>query len=184
MKKSIKSILGIFVVSFLLLSVAKAQVGPDGTFKDETKSVMQRTLEFTNATNTEEIKIEVELVDCFFQLEVKSSIMNGELKIEIYDPTGKKQGSFSVGCQINTKSKTIKKTNINDFIYGKTKAVETGKGKKINSSNKTSELNEFVSGSTSKSIHNPMLGDWIVKFIPSNADGYVIIASRQTKTVK
>lgn len=103
--KAVKTIFRIFVVSLLLFSVAKAQTGPDGTFKDETKSVMQRTLDFTNASNKKEIKIDVELVDCLFQLEIKSSIVNGELKIEVYDPAGKKQGNFSVGCQINTNSK-------------------------------------------------------------------------------
>ncbi|RIJ49395.1 hypothetical protein D1614_07595 [Maribellus luteus] len=174
------------VITMLFITHLKAQTVPDFTIKEETRFLMQRTIEFSNASEKEELTIKVNMQNCMFDFEIKSAVNNGKLDVEVYDPAGKKQGSFSVGCQINTQSNDMDKTTINDFIYGKTKPkkMQPINKKNIDNSTQKNELDEFVSGTTSKSIKNPMLGDWVIKFTPTNANGYIIINTRQILSSK
>ncbi|MCE4563677.1 hypothetical protein INQ51_05095 [Maribellus sp. CM-23] len=174
------------VITMLFFFHSKAQTLPDSAIKEKTQFLINRKIEFSNTSEKQELTIKVNMQNCMLDLEIKSSVNNGELEVEIYDPAGKKQGSFSVGCQINTQPKNTDKTKIDDFFNGKT----TSKNSQANNEeasvtpNKKNELSEFVSGRTSKSIKNPMLGDWIVKFSPTNASGYIVVASRQVLSEK
>lgn len=175
-----------FLVLMHIIPHSKAQTAPDSTIKEKTQFLMQRRIEFSNTSEKQELTIKVNMQNCMFDLEIKSSVNNGELEVEIYDPTGKKQGSFSVGCQINTQSNNMNKTKINDFFNGKTtsKNTQANNEEAIVMPDKKNELNESVSGRTSKSIKNPILGDWTIKFSPTNASGYIIVASRQVLSEK
>jgi len=174
------------VITMLFFLHSKAQTATDSTFKEKTQFLTQRRIEFSNTSEKQELTIKVNMQNCTFDLEIKSSVNNGELEVEIYDPAGKKQGNFSVGCQINTQSKNINKTIINDFFNGKTtsKNTQANNEEAIVIPDKKNELNESVSGRTSKSIKNPILGDWTIKFSPTNASGYIIVASRQVLSEK
>ena len=96
MKKSIKTILGILFVSILFTFSAIAQ--------ERTSFNIHRTIELKNDSENKEVIIEVNEKDCRFNLRVNSLAQAGEIRIEIYDPEGKKQGNFSVGCEIDSKN--------------------------------------------------------------------------------
>jgi hypothetical protein len=84
---------------------------------------------------------------------IASNISEGDLTIEIYDPSGDKKGDFSIGCVLN----------------------------KIKQGNSTDEdkSREIVQGRINKSINNPLKGTWIIKIFPKNATGQIQIAFSQ-----
>jgi hypothetical protein len=88
--------------------------------------------------------------------EVKFTNQGGNLTIEIYDPKGEKQNHCSIGSQSNSL-----KLNPNKNLIEKSLEI-------IGISNR-------CSGKISKTIKNPMKGNWIVKVIPKNTKGVVNI---------
>lgn len=96
MKKSIKTILGILFVSILFTFSAIAQ--------ERTNFNIHRTIELKNDSENKEVIIEANENDCCFILRINSLAQAGDIRIEIYDPEGKKQGNFSVGCEIDSKN--------------------------------------------------------------------------------
>jgi phosphoribosylformylglycinamidine (FGAM) synthase PurS component len=96
MKKSIKTILGILLMSALFTSSAIAQ--------ERTSLNIHKTIELKNDSENKEVNIEVTEKECRFNLQINSSVGAGEVRVEIYDPEGKKQGNFSVGCEVDSKN--------------------------------------------------------------------------------
>lgn len=141
MKKSIKTILGILFFVVIGTSV----------YSQEMFSV-QSKIELNGSSEPSDMKIEVTMDNCHFDLNVRCVITQGELKIEIYDEKGKKQGSFSTGglaenkvvkSDPNLKKETVKKVN----------------------------------GVVVK--ENASIGTWTVRVIPNNATGEFALDYRQ-----
>jgi hypothetical protein len=141
MKKSIKTILGI-----LLFVVIGTSVYSQDVFSVQSK------IELNGSSEQSDMKIEVTMDNCHFDLNVRCVITQGELKIEIYDEKGKKQGSFSTGGL--TENKVVK-----------------------SDSNLKKETVKKVNGVVVK--ENASVGTWIVRVIPSNATGEFALDYRQ-----
>lgn len=150
MEKSIKTIFGFLFVSFLFASVTIAQ--------ERTSFNLHRKVELKNDSKPKEITIEINEKKCRFNLRIRSTIYAGEVKLEIYDPKGNKQGNFQIGCQVEA-----------DFALN-----ELAEDKTL----------ETVIGSTAKLVEDAMLGDWKVKIFPKNAVGNVMIEFNQDVMVK
>lgn len=96
MKNSIKVFLGILVMSVLFNLSAIAQ--------ERTSLNIHRNIELKNDSENKEVTIEVNEKECSFNLKINSIATAGEIRVEIYDPEGIKQGNFSVGCEIDSKN--------------------------------------------------------------------------------
>jgi hypothetical protein len=141
MKKSFKTILGI-----LLFIVIGTSVYSQDVFSVQSK------IELNGSSEPSDMKIEVTSDKCHFDINVRCVITQGELKIEIYDEKGKKQGSFSTGGL--TENKVVK-----------------------SDSNLKKETVKKVNGVVVK--ENASVGTWIVRVIPSNATGEFALDYRQ-----
>lgn len=102
-------------------------------------------------TETKNITIEVSEKTLAMGLNISCKVLLGNLKIEIYDPKGKKQGEFSVESQYSNKLPLSE----ND-AYNK----------------------EVVEGQIEKRISQPIPGQWIIKLIPEKVYASVQIKSR------
>jgi hypothetical protein len=113
---------------------------------------VQSKIELNGSSEPSDMKIEVTSDKCHFDINVRCVITQGELKIEIYDEKGKKQGSFSTGGL--TENKVVK-----------------------SDSNLKKETVKKVNGVVVK--ENASVGTWIVRVIPSNATGEFALDYRQ-----
>ena len=141
MKKSIKTILGIILFVIIGTSV----------YSQDVFSV-QSKIELNGSSEPTDMKIEVTIDKCHFDINVRCVITQGELKIEIYDEKGKKQGSFSTGGL--SENKVVK-----------------------SDPNLKNETVKKVNGVVVK--ENASVGTWIVRVIPSNATGEFALDYRQ-----
>jgi len=141
MKKSIKKILGI-----LLFVVIGTSVYSQDVFSVQSK------IELNGSSEPSDMKIEVTIDKCHFDINVRCMITQGEIKIEIYDDKGKKQGSFSTG--------------------------ELSDNKVVKSDPKLKkETVKKVNGVVVK--ENASIGTWTVRVIPINATGEFALDYRQ-----
>lgn len=108
--KTVNLFFGILFITLLSTSFTSAQ--------ERTSLNIQRTIELKNESQIKEVKIEVNEKECRFNLKITSLVHGGEVKVEIYDPNGKKQGNFSVGCEIQSENS---KETVNGMI---TKLIE------------------------------------------------------------
>jgi len=143
MTKSIKLITA--VVLFLMSTpIALAQ-------HSNCSSSLSRSIKLDKSSKKEEIKIEVaDNVKCL-NIGLNSTISEGSLTAEIYDPNGDKQGYFVVESQLSSSS---------------------------SSSGKNSEM---VCGQLNKTINDPMKGDWVVKLKPKKVTGKIQIHTHQSE---
>ena len=141
MKKSFITILGI-----LLFFVIGTSVYSQDVFSVQSK------IELNGSSEPSDMKIEVTMDKCHFDINVRCVITQGELKIEIYDEKGKKQGSFSTGG------------------LAENKVVKSDPDLK-------KETVKKVNGVVVK--ENASIGTWIVRVIPINATGEFALDYRQ-----
>ena len=106
MKRS-KSFLGLLTSLILITSISFAQTKSN----TETDFTIQRDIKFKNSSDVKEVSIAVKNDDSILQLMISSIVESGELSVEIYDPTNKKQGNFSIGTQLNS-------TELNEKVRG------------------------------------------------------------------
>ncbi|MFV0266043.1 MAG: hypothetical protein ACK5HT_02800 [Draconibacterium sp.] len=106
MKRS-RSFLGLLTSLILIASISFAQTKSN----TETDFTVQRDIKFKNSSDVKEVIIEVKSDDSMLQLMISSIVESGELSVEIYDPTNKKQGNFSIGTQLNS-------TELNEKVRG------------------------------------------------------------------
>ncbi|HSO89242.1 MAG TPA: hypothetical protein VLQ91_22000, partial [Draconibacterium sp.] len=120
--------------------------------QENTMFSLQNRIELNGTSEPSDLKIEVTMDKCYFDLNVRCILTEGDLKIEIYDEKGKKQGSFSTGglaenkvvkSDPNLKKETVKKVN----------------------------------GVVVK--ENASIGTWTVRVIPINATGEFALDYRQ-----
>jgi hypothetical protein len=105
MEKMKKTIATLIFCSLFLSIEALAQSTNDNESIDEnsyTKSDLFRKIRLENNSKTAEILIDIKDNIQRFELWISSSINNGKLTIEVYDPDGIRQGYYSVGNQLNS----------------------------------------------------------------------------------
>ena len=118
--KATRLTLCILLVSFVAwgqkqeenLSVAASAEGSD------TKVLLQRKITLDGTSKAEEVILNVERAVNRFELNVNSSVITGELKVEFYDPNGKNQGTFSVGTQLDAGKSEMVDSNIQKSLEG------------------------------------------------------------------
>lgn len=103
---------------------------------------MSRTIEFKGEKNKEEIIYPVGEKDTELSVNINMKISDGELVVELYDPSGEKAGNCSVNCTLSSDD--------DDDDEG-------------------SEKN--ASCSFSKSYSPPLPGSWKIIFVNKNAKG-------------
>lgn len=112
MKK--KAFCFIVCVFFVSLSTMGQNQKTDDTSvkKSETKVDLQRTIRLEKNSKSEEIIIEIKQETKRFELFIQSTVNNGKLTIEVYDPNDTRQGNFTVGTQLNSEKKEVANGNI------------------------------------------------------------------------
>lgn len=84
--------------------------------KSDTKVSLQRNIKLERDSKSEEVILPIEDDVDVFKLIVTSSVTAGNLKIEVYDPEGNRQGTYSVGTQLNARKPEHVNGNINKAL--------------------------------------------------------------------
>lgn len=112
-------------------------------------------------------------------IKIKSYISSGELSLEIFDPTGEKQGNFSVQGSLNS-TKSFKKNEIRRSTSLVTTKMRIEKNPWIfkEETFKIMGMGDNVAqASISREFKNPMKGDWAIKIFCKNGKGIFTIES-------
>lgn len=152
-----KKLLCRFFTTFLCLFVMTSFISG----QEETRFNLERQIILNGESENLEILLSVSEQDNILNLRIQSNIQEGELTVEIYDPKNEKQGNYSIGSQ-------LKSTQSNSNKNQMEKELEVLGIRK-----------ESVQGTITRSIKNPVKGNWVVKIIPKNAIGRVSIVSDQ-----
>lgn len=101
MKK--KTILLVFSFLFSIITFAQNDISKteENYINQETQFKLQRDIRIKQDSKEETVIIKIKEQTKKLDLTINSSITTGKLTIEIYNSNGKKQGTFSVGNQLN-----------------------------------------------------------------------------------
>ncbi len=69
-------------------------------------TTLDRNFFLEKDSKTEEMIVDIPPKSSKFDLKIFSTVLNGKLTIEIYDPKGTKLGNYTVGLQSNSEKKT------------------------------------------------------------------------------
>ncbi len=160
--KTVKLFFGMFFFVAITLNlnaqmVQKSGLKNEGTIQQNTIFRTSNSIELRGTSDIREIKIEVTDEGCNFSFDLSGEIQHGSLKIEIFDPKGKKRGSFSTGIQ--TENNLVKPEN-----------------------QKKSNYEERIRGEIMQ--QNASSGVWIIKIIPTNAHGNLNFRNQQSSNIK
>lgn len=117
--------------------------------KETVQVQKSRQLSFKEESSKAESKVTVGNEYNYLKLTIGAELSKGTFLVEILDPKGVKQGSFS----LVTEESTVKGNN--------------------------TTVMEKVMGNIMKEFRNPMKGDWIVRITPEKATGGVSISIDQ-----
>lgn len=109
--------------------------------QEEVQIKRTKSLEFDGESKKTEVIVKSTSEYNYLRLNLLCNLEDGDVTIEIIDPEGENQGSFTVKSD-----------------------------KTVTHGNKTI-VKEYVSGSMSKAISLPMHGDWVIRAKPSAAKG-------------
>ena len=84
--------------------------------KQATEFKFQRKIQLENCKNNEEIIISIAEQTKEFKLMIDTSVSEGKVTVEIYDSNEKKQGTFSVGTQLDIQNSEFAKGTINKAL--------------------------------------------------------------------
>ncbi|MCU4177049.1 hypothetical protein [Carboxylicivirga sp. N1Y90] len=127
-KRTSYLIIGILFISLTALGQTKEEAffsGKDYNAKEKiffspqgsrTKVDMERTIELEHDSKTEEVFIEIKEKDQQLLLVISSSVRDGKLTIELYDPNNTKQGNYTIETQLQSKKKEQVNGNIRKAI--------------------------------------------------------------------
>ena len=118
-------------------------------YSQSTDFTTTRRLGFNNSVNSQSVEIKSPKDTSTLSIQILCSVENGAVTIEIFNPSGKKEGEFTVES-----TETETSNSLFDL------------------------LNEGVSGEINKLVNDPEVGSWIVKFNPDKATGKVQIVSK------
>lgn len=82
----------------------------------DTRVNLQRDISLEQNSKSREVILNIEENVDRFELAINSSVTAGNLKVEVYDPEGNHQGTFSVGTQLDAESSERVQGNINKSI--------------------------------------------------------------------
>jgi hypothetical protein len=118
-------------------------------FAQSTEFTTTRRLGFNQSVKTQQVEIDSPENTAQLNLKILCSVEKGTVKIQIFNPSGKKEGEFKVEG---------------------TETESTGELYDL--------LQNGVSGEINKKVYDPEKGSWLVKFIPEKATGKVQIISK------
>jgi hypothetical protein len=84
--------------------------------KQATKFKFQRNIQLEDCKENEEIIISIAKNTKEFKLLINTSVSEGKVTVEIYDSNKRKQGTFSVGNQLNIQNSEIATGTINKAL--------------------------------------------------------------------
>lgn len=106
---------------FILLFISVSALAQDksGEVRPPNNDVLnlERQIRFKDHSNNETISIEIDNDVNVFFLNVKTKVDGGKLTIEIYDPNQNKEGTFTIGTQLNLSVEELAKGEINKEFY-------------------------------------------------------------------
>ena len=128
-----RTILSVFALFLFLATFAQTQKKkqkvyryPDTTFaqtqydqtvnKQVTEFMFERSIQLEDCKKNEEVIISIAENTKQFELTINSSVFSGKVTLEIYDSKGKKQGTFSVGTQLNIENAETANGTINKSL--------------------------------------------------------------------
>ncbi|TSA32606.1 MAG: hypothetical protein D4R64_15820 [Porphyromonadaceae bacterium] len=164
MKNSIKITVGVMAMMFAVTEFCFSQESTDkkdrsfGTMvintyvergKDDIKVERRRTLDFKNESKKAEVKVNMTEEYNYLKIKIISQFNQGSVILEIVDPKGEKQGTYT--------AKSDEPVLIGD---------------------KTS-TRESVNVEMEKTFNPPLKGEWIIRAIPASATGYISITITQ-----
>ena len=103
------------LIAALLLHVPLvAQNGKPTQFSMQQEAAMDlhRTIELDNDSKPAEITLSIKPGERSFDLSIFTMVSEGKLAIEVYDPNKTKQGSFTVGTQLDAGKKELVRGNL------------------------------------------------------------------------
>jgi len=118
-------------------------------FAQNTEFTTTRRLGFNQSIKTQQVEIDAPENTAQLNLKILCSVEKGAVKIQIFNPSGEKEGEFKVEG---------------------TETESTGELFDL--------LQNGVSGEINKKVYDPEKGAWLVKFIPEKATGKVQIISK------
>ncbi|WP_434035711.1 hypothetical protein [Formosa sp. 4Alg 33] len=114
MKK--RAVLLVFLISLTTFAQKQNNETNKTEINQSTRFNFQRTIQLDEHKKNEEIIIKIEKQTKKFELMIDTSVTSGKLTIEIYDSNEKKQGTFSVGTQLNIENSERAQGNINKSL--------------------------------------------------------------------
>lgn len=90
---------------------------PAPTTKSETNVSVERNIRLENDSKQHEVLINIKPKTQKLDLLISSSVNKGKITIEIYDPSGVKQGNFTVETQIGTAKEEVVNGNIRKSLF-------------------------------------------------------------------
>jgi hypothetical protein len=111
-----KAILLVFLISLTTFAQKQNNETNKTEINQSTNFNFQRTIQLDEHKKNEEIIIKIEKQTKKFKLMIDTSVTSGKLTIEIYDSNEKKQGTFSVGTQLNIENSERAQGNINKSL--------------------------------------------------------------------
>lgn len=173
------------IATLLLSFLASFSLGQDKPDLNFSRKILLKS-----ESEEQMVPIAVPEICTSLNLSIAAKIQEGELTIEIYDPKGEKQGNFSIVCQSDTLKTNKGKIHSESSSNSNSKASSSSSSSSSSTSSSTSfspsssSLSTSSSSSSSlglftKSLKNPIKGDWMVKIIPKNASGEVKVDSEQ-----
>lgn len=114
MKK--RAVLLVFLISLTTFAQKQNNETNKNEINQSTNFNFQRTIQLDEHKKNEEIIIKIEKQTKKFELMIDTSVTSGKLTIEIYDSNEKKQGTFSVGTQLNIENSERAQGNINKSL--------------------------------------------------------------------
>jgi hypothetical protein len=110
-----RTILLVLTVLLSITTFAQTQNNETAT-KQATEFKFQRNIQLEDCKENEEIIISIAKNTKEFKLMINTSVSEGKVIVEIYDSNKKKQGTFSVGNQLNIQNSEIATGTINKAI--------------------------------------------------------------------
>lgn len=131
--------LTIFVLFSSVAIYGQNQMPESSSKSQETEVNHKRTIRLENDSDIENVVVTIDKKTERFELMINSSLTNGTLTMELYDPKNSKLENLTIGTELNSQKK------------------------------------EKVNGNIRKSFYDPLLGDWRIKIIPTNATANITI---------
>ena len=156
-----KKLLCRFLTTFLCLFVITSFISG----QDATTFNLERQIILNGESENIEILLSVSEQDNTLNLKIQSKIREGELTIEIYDPKNEKKGNYSIGSQVKNTQSNSNKTDMDKELELLGTLIGVRK--------------ESVQGTITRTIKDPVKGNWVVKIIQKNVKGLVTIVYDQ-----